>query len=132
MSTVTPPPSGAPRDPGAPEGWLPPDPASVSPTAPHIGVAELVRLCTVDTELYGKAFFPQTFRHASPSFAKAMWEPMEDPNVRLVNLVAFRGSSKTSRARIFASKRIAYGISRTILYVGVSEGKAIESVIGLI
>jgi len=89
---------------------------------------ELVKLCAVDTELYAKTFFPQTFRQPSPSFARQMWEPMEDPKVRLANLIAFRGSSKTTRARIFASKRIAYGISRTILYVGVSEGKAIESV----
>src|SRR5215510_7721215 len=73
-------------------------------------------------------FFPQTFRQKSPSFAREMWDLMEDPKVRLANLVAFRGSSKTSRARVFAAKRIAYGISRTILYVGVSEGKAIESV----
>lgn len=94
----------------------------------RISQAELVKLCAIDTELYAMTFFPQTFRQASPGFARAMWKPMEDPNVRLVNIIAFRGSSKTSRARIFASKRIAYGISRTVLYVGVSEGKAIESV----
>ena len=100
-------------------------PASAPPPPTQ---AELVKLCAIDTELYALSFFPQTFRQSSPGFARAMWAPMEDPNVRLVNLVAFRGSSKTSRARIFASKRIAYGISRTILYIGVSEGKAIESV----
>lgn len=93
-----------------------------------ITTEELVKLCAVDTELYAMSFFPQTFRQKSPAFACEMWKPMEDPNVRLVNLIAFRGSSKTSRARIFASKRIAYGISRTILYIGVSESKAIESV----
>lgn len=102
--------------------------ASVNASTPQIPLAELVKLCAIDTELYGQVFFPQTFRQKSPSFARAMWKPMEDPNTRLVNLIAFRGSSKTSRARVFASKRIAYGISRTILYVGVSEGKAIESV----
>jgi hypothetical protein len=100
----------------------------MAPIIPSISNDELIKLCAVDTELYGKVFFPQTFRHASPGFARSMWEPMENPNVRLVNIIAFRGSSKTSRARIFASKRIAYGISRTILYVGVSESKAIESV----
>jgi len=90
--------------------------------------AELVRLCAVDDELYGLTFFPQTFRQRSPAFAREMWAPMNDPGKRLVNIIAFRGSSKTSRARIFASKRIAYGISRTILYVGVSQEKAIQSV----
>src|SRR5262245_11967089 len=89
---------------------------------------ELVKLCAVSNELYGLTFFPQPFRHKSPSFAEEMWAPMEDPRVRLANIIAFRGSSKTSRARIFASKRIAYGISRTILYVGVSQEKAIQSV----
>lgn len=99
-------------------------------SAPGLGISkeELVKLCAVDTELYANVFFPQTFRQASPSFARDLWAGMEDPNIRLLNVIAFRGSSKTSRARIFASKRIAYGISRTILYIGVSEGKAIESV----
>lgn len=89
---------------------------------------ELVRLCAVDDELYAATYFGQTFRQQSPRFAREMWEPMNDPRKRLVNIIAFRGSSKTSRARIFASKRIAYGISRTILYVGVSQEKAIQSV----
>jgi hypothetical protein len=102
--------------------------ASATPGTVQISRDELVKLCAVDTELYAHTFFPQTFRQQSPSFARAMWDPMEDPTKRLVNVIAFRGSSKTSRARIFASKRIAFGISRTILYIGVSEGKAIESV----
>jgi hypothetical protein len=100
----------------------------VSGAAQSISQDELVKLCGVSTELYALTYFPQTFRQASPSFAQDMWKPMEDPRVRLVNIVAFRGSSKTSRARIFASKRIAYGISRTILYVGVSQEKAVQSV----
>lgn len=102
----------------------------MAPLSPSQSITkeELVKLCAVDNELYGLTFFPQTFRHQSPAFAQEMWKPMEDPGVRLINIVAFRGSSKTSRARIFASKRIAYGISRTILYVGVSQEKAVQSV----
>lgn len=87
-----------------------------------------MKLCAVDSELYGQVFFPQTFRQKSPDFAREMWAPMEDPNARLVSIEAARGFAKTSRARLFMSKRVAYGISRTILYVGVSEAKAIESV----
>jgi predicted phage terminase large subunit-like protein len=93
-----------------------------------IPLAELVKLCAVDSELYAKTFFPKTFRQESPSFAKELWSPLEDSAARLVNILAFRGSSKTTRARTFASKRIAYGISRTILYVGASERDAIRSV----
>jgi len=89
---------------------------------------ELVKLCAIDTELYARAFFPKTFRRQSPSFAKDIWLPLEDPTVRLVNLICFRGSSKTTRLRTFTSKRIAYGISRTVLYVGASERDAIRSV----
>lgn len=93
-----------------------------------ISVAEAVRLGAVDTEFYASTFFPKTFRQGSPPFAKMLWEPLEDPNARLVNLICFRGASKTTRLRTFASKRIAYGISRTILYIGASERDAIRSV----
>lgn len=89
---------------------------------------ELVRLCAVDTELYCETFLKKTFRLPSPPFAKALWEPLEDPRAQLVNLICFRESSKTTRLRAFASKRIAYGVSRTILYIGASERDAIRSV----
>ena len=89
---------------------------------------ELLKLCAVDSELYAQTFFPKTFRQESPPFAKAVWEPLENPDARLVNLILFRGASKTTRLRTFASKRIAYGTSRTILYIGASERDAIRSV----
>ena len=89
---------------------------------------ELIKLCAVDSELYARTFFANTFRQPSPSFAREIWEPLENPKIRLVNLICFRGSSKTTRLRTFASKRIAYGISRTVLYVGASEKDAIRSV----
>ena len=106
-------------------GIVPPPDAVPKPSIP---INELVKLCAVDSELYARSFFPQSFRNPSPSFARALWEPLEDPKARLVNLVCFRGSSKTTRLRIFASKRIAYGISRTILCVGASEADAIRTV----
>lgn len=94
----------------------------------NISRDELIKLCAVDSELYARTFFVNTFRQKSPEFAKEIWEPLENPRIRLVNLICFRGSSKTTRLRTFASKRIAYGISRTILYVGASEKDAIRSV----
>lgn len=89
---------------------------------------DLVKICATNSELYGKVFFPKAFRQTSPTFANDIWQPLEDPNVRLVNLICFRGSSKTTRLRTFTSKRIAYGISRTVLYIGASERDAIRSV----
>ena len=99
----------------------------VTPSTP-VDRDELVKLCAIDSELYAHSFFPKTFRQQSPPFARALWEPLENPNERLVSLICFRGSSKTTRLRCFASKRIAYGTSRTILYIGASERDAIRSV----
>ena len=94
----------------------------------QVKLEELVKLAAVDSELYAHSFFPKTFRQNSPPFAKDLWEPLENPSARLVNLLCFRGAGKTTRLRCFASKRIAYGISRTILYIGASERDAIRSV----
>jgi hypothetical protein len=44
------------------------------------------------------------------------------PNVRYSNQRIFRGAAKTTISRVFSSKRIAYGVSKTILYVGASKG----------
>jgi hypothetical protein len=99
-----------------------------APVQTTIPLDELVKLCAGDPELYARTFFSRTFRQDSPSFAKEIWEPLENPTARLVNLVCFRGSSKTTRLRTFASRRLAYGTSRTILYVGASERDAIRSV----
>lgn len=96
--------------------------------APAITTAELIRLGAVDTEFYARTFFPKTFRQRSPAFAREVWELLENPAVRMANLVIFRGASKTTRLRTFASKRIAYGVSRTVLYIGASERDAIRSV----
>lgn len=93
-----------------------------------ISIPELVKLGAANTEFYCRTFFPKTFRQSSPPFAADLWEPLENPDVRLANLICFRGSSKTTRLRAFTSKRIAYGISRTVLYVGASERDAIRSV----
>lgn len=43
-------------------------------------------------------------------------------------MVCFRGSSKTTRLRTFASKRIAYGTSRTVFYLGASQNDAIRNI----
>jgi phage terminase large subunit-like protein len=97
-------------------------------TDESISPAELVRLCAIDSELFCKVFFKKAFRQESPSFARKLWSVLDAPQFRLVNAQLFRGAGKTTRLRAFTAKRIAYGLSRTILYVGKSEDHAIKSI----
>lgn len=101
---------------------------SIDAPTTTVDIAELVKLSATDSELYGQAFFPRTFRQDSPAFARMVWAGLENPSYRLLNLLCFRGSAKTTRLRTFGSKRIAYGISRTILCVSASERDAILTV----
>lgn len=89
---------------------------------------ELVKLCAVDDALFAKTFFPRTARMASPYFHQTVWRMIGDPKARLVCLWVFRGGAKTSILRMFTAKRIAYGLSHTILYIGKSEGHAVRSI----
>lgn len=89
---------------------------------------ELIRLCAVDGELFNKVFFPKAFRQAPPSFAPTLNASLDNPNYRLYHARIFRGGAKTTRLRAYAARRIAYGISRTILYVGAGEDHATRSV----
>lgn len=97
-------------------------------TPQPVSQAELLQLCAADTELFGKTFFPKAMRSQSPAFAPRLNAALENPNYRLLNLKVFRGGTKTTRLRVFAAKRIAYGLSRTILYVGASESHATRSI----
>lgn len=87
---------------------------------------EVVELAAVDSEFYCKHFFPQTVRQNFADFHLDAWQKLES-EARLVNLLMFRGSGKTSHCRLYTSKSIAYALSRTILYTGKSEGHAIRS-----
>ena len=87
---------------------------------------DLVQYAAVDAELYCQSFFPKTVRQPFAPFHHEVWETLESP-ARLVNNLLFRGSGKTSHCRLYTSKAIAYGVSRTILYTGKSEGHAIRS-----
>lgn len=85
--------------------------------------AELVSHYYEDNEAYCKRFFPKTCRTKSAPFHhridRALWSGR-----RQVAIKVFRDGAKTARVRIFISKRIAYGVSRTILYISKSQGKA--------
>lgn len=93
----------------------------------EVSAKELVELCAVDHELYYRTFFPRAFRQATPPFLKEVDELLWSGS-RFVGLRLFRGSSKTTRLRAFTSKRIAYGISHTILFVSASQAHSIKSV----
>lgn len=102
---------------------------TVPPT--HSGVpvpaAELVERFAVDTLLYCHTFFPTMFRQESAEFHSAMFADLENPRNRQVAFEVFRGGAKTTILQAFTTKRIAYGISHTIMYVSASQAHSIRS-----
>lgn len=96
-------------------------------TVTNLSLADAVKLGAVNDEVYCRTFFPRTFRQSSPPFQRDLWADLNDPNTRYINEQIFRGGGKTTLARAFTSKRVAYGVSKTILYVGKSEGAAARS-----
>lgn len=82
---------------------------------------ELIHLAAVDSDLYCRTFFPKAFRCRSAPFHRESWDLLEDNVNRFVALEVFRGGAKTTTLRAYTSKRIAYGISRTILFVSASQ-----------
>lgn len=100
-------------------------------TYQNVPIGELVKLAAVDNDLFARTFFPTTIRQRSPLFHFEMDARLNNPQMRKVHFQCFRGSAKTTKLRIFAAKRIAYGISKTILYIGASEAKASQSIMWL-
>lgn len=94
----------------------------------QVPLEELVRLGAVDGPLFSQVFFPKTVRQDPPLFDKTVWDSLDDPLARYLSIEIFRGGAKTTRARLFSAKRIAYNVSRTILYVGASEAHAARSI----
>jgi len=78
--------------------------------------AEAVELGVADSVFYSHFWFPDVTRQDSPIFHGDMWELFE--NNRFANAEIFRGGAKTTIARLYMSKRVAYGLSHTILFVG--------------
>jgi phage terminase large subunit-like protein len=88
---------------------------------------ELMMLSAEDSEFYGRFWFPKTMRQTSPDFHGEMWAAMEDPDARYIAEMIFRGGAKTTLARVFTSKRIAFAMSRTILFVSETQDHAKRS-----
>lgn len=92
----------------------------------QVSLAELVNLCAVDDELYARTFFAKTVRQASPPFHHEIDLALQGSS-RYVSVMVFRDGAKTSKLRLYTSKRIAYGMSHTILFVSSSQGHSIKS-----
>lgn len=92
-----------------------------------VSIPELIELCAVDPNLFESEFFPNTARQAPAKYHDKIWQMLES-SARRVNIQVQRGGAKTSKLRMFMLRRIAYGLARTILYVGRSQDKAIQSV----
>lgn len=92
-----------------------------------ISPQEAVKLGATSLTRYGRIFFPKTFRQSSPHMHEAMGQALNNREYRNVAIEVFRDGAKTTLLRAFTSQRIAYGISRTILFVSASQGHSILS-----
>lgn len=95
-----------------------------SPPSPEglveLTTAELIQLAAVDSVLFNKTFFPNTARLPAPMMHQQIDAVLDSP-ARYINIMMSRGWAKTSKLRMYTGKRIAYNISRTILFVSASE-----------
>lgn len=102
--------------------------AQLPPDASQFNRKELVDLAAVDPLFFSQVFFPNTFRQQSPPLHAEIYNLLESPDKQFVGLEVFRGSGKTSLARAHIAKRIAYGMSRTMLPVSASLNAATRTV----
>lgn len=84
-------------------------------------IKELVQLCARGLKVYGKTFFKKTVHQDSPSFHEEVAAAVENPDNRYVSIEIFRGGAKTTLLRLITSKRVAYGVSRLVLYVSETQ-----------
>lgn len=89
---------------------------------------EAIELGAVDNVFFNQLWFPKTFRQAPALFHPEIYDILNDPANRYINIQVCRDGAKTTILRAYSAKRIAYGLSRTILYVALNEAKAKQSV----
>lgn len=94
----------------------------------EVSLSEAIQLGATDSSFYSRFFFPRTVRQATPEMHVDVWRNLETPGQRYVGAEIYRDGAKTSLARLYTSKRIAYGISHVILYVSRAEKHAVRSV----
>lgn len=93
-----------------------------------VSPSEAVQLGAADPVFFSKYFFSRAIKQDTPEFHYAMWAALTDQEYRHVAIEVFRGGAKTTILRTFSALRIAYGISRTILYVSEAQDHAIKSI----
>lgn len=89
---------------------------------------EAVQLGAADPLFFAQYFFPNAIRQRPPAFHRDIWESLVDPENRYVAIKVFRGGAKTTTLRVFTALRIAYGFSRTILFVSASQSHAVKTI----
>lgn len=85
---------------------------------------DAVMLGATNGPIFSSYFFPKTFRQAVPSFHANVWDALLFPGRRYVNVIIFRGGAKTTLLRSYMAHRLAYSVSRTVMYIGASQRKA--------
>jgi hypothetical protein len=100
---------------------------SALPESEILSLDEAVRLSAADSVFYSRFFFPAIFRQDTPELHRELWDLLEIPNEPYIGVKMFRGSAKTTLARVFASKRIAFAMSRLLLFVSNAEARAVDS-----
>lgn len=93
-----------------------------------VSLEKAVELGAIDTTFFGHYFFPKAYRQESPPWEAEFWALLENPSNRYVAVKMARDFAKTTRLRVFTAKRIAYGTSRTIVYVSKSQDHAKKSI----
>ena len=88
---------------------------------------EAVQLGAQSLRMFGTLFFPKTFRQDSPAFHDEIGRALYGDS-RFNAFEVFRGGAKTSLLRVFTAQRVGYAISRTIMYVSVSQAHAVHSI----
>jgi predicted phage terminase large subunit-like protein len=96
---------------------------ALAPVTPQ----ELVQIGAKSLVGFGRVFFPKTLRQDSPEFHGDIGKLLYSPS-RFNAIEVFRGGAKTSLLRVFTAQRVGYAISRTIMYVSISQDHAKHSV----
>lgn len=91
-------------------------------------INEILEISIHNTPFFGSYFFPNAIRQDSPDFHYDICRAIEDPRNEKVAVKVFRGGAKTTLARVVCAKRIAFGLSRTILIVSETAEHSYETV----
>lgn len=98
------------------------------PATEQMTTADIIELAGYDLLFYGQHYFPKTVRQDTPEFHVEIAKILDCGLYEKIAAKVFRGGAKTSLARILISKRVAYGISRTILVISETAEHSYETI----